>query len=102
MDLLSLLPSDREAAASVSDPEVAIEDTLWVDRYRPRQFTDLMGNERVARETMTWVKQWDWCVFGKTKGKKRPRDDDEAFDAADEYRRPREKVNHWVPQPVLS
>ncbi|KAJ7827471.1 hypothetical protein B0H14DRAFT_2814415 [Mycena olivaceomarginata] len=80
------------AAASVSDPEVAIEDTLWVDRYRPRQFTDLMGNERVARETMTWVKQWDWCVFGKTKGKKRPRDDDEAFDAADEYRRPREKL----------
>ncbi|KAJ7047115.1 P-loop containing nucleoside triphosphate hydrolase protein [Mycena alexandri] len=87
-----LQQSDREAAASASDPEIPIEDTLWVDRYRPRQFTDLMGNERVARETMTWVKQWDWCVFGNTKGKKRPRDDDEAFDAADEYHRPREKL----------
>ncbi|KAJ6597213.1 P-loop containing nucleoside triphosphate hydrolase protein [Mycena vulgaris] len=87
-----LQEADRQALASTSDPEEPIEDTLWVDRYRPRQFTDLMGNERVARETMTWVKQWDWCVFGKTKGKKRPRDDDEAFDAADEYHRPKEKL----------
>ncbi|KAF7363719.1 Chromosome transmission fidelity protein 18 [Mycena sanguinolenta] len=87
-----LQESDRQTAESTSDPEVLTEDTLWVDRYRPRQFTDLMGNERVARETMTWVKQWDWCVFGKAKGKKRPRDDDETFDATDEYRRPREKL----------
>ncbi|KAJ7709592.1 hypothetical protein B0H17DRAFT_1173775 [Mycena rosella] len=87
-----LQEADRQAAASASAPEESPEDTLWVDRYRPRQFTDLMGNERVARETMEWVKQWDWCVFGKTKGKKRPRDDDEAFDAADEYHRPREKL----------
>ncbi|KAJ6525742.1 P-loop containing nucleoside triphosphate hydrolase protein [Mycena capillaripes] len=87
-----LQEADRQPVVATSDPEIPIEDTLWVDRYRPRQFTDLMGNERVARETMTWVKQWDWCVFGKTKGKKRPRDDDEAFDAADEYRRPREKL----------
>ncbi|KAJ7744945.1 P-loop containing nucleoside triphosphate hydrolase protein [Mycena maculata] len=87
-----LQDADRQPVAFTSDPEQAIEDTLWVDRYRPRQFTDLMGNERVARETMTWVKQWDWCVFGKTKGKKRPRDDDENFDAADEYHRPREKL----------
>jgi chromosome transmission fidelity protein 18 len=69
-----------------------VEDTLWVDRYRPRRFTDLMGNERVARETMTWVKQWDWCVFGSKKGKKRPRDGDENHDENDEYHRPREKV----------
>ncbi|KAJ7510162.1 P-loop containing nucleoside triphosphate hydrolase protein [Mycena galericulata] len=87
-----LQEADRQLVASTSDPDQLIEDTLWVDRYRPRQFTDLMGNERVARETMTWVKQWDWCVFGKTKGKKRPRDDDEAFDAEDEYHRPREKL----------
>ncbi|KAJ7685460.1 P-loop containing nucleoside triphosphate hydrolase protein [Mycena polygramma] len=85
-----LQEADRQPAAS--EPEIPVEDTLWVDRYRPRQFTDLMGNERVARETMTWVKQWDWCVFGKTRGKKRPRDDDESFDAADEYRRPKEKL----------
>ncbi|XP_006457848.1 hypothetical protein AGABI2DRAFT_63250, partial [Agaricus bisporus var. bisporus H97] len=68
------------------------EDTLWVDRYRPTCFTDLIGNDRVARETMAWVKQWDYCVFGKKKGKKRQRDEDENFNADDEYHRPREKM----------
>ena len=63
-----------------------------MDRYRPHRFTELLGNERVARETMAWVKQWDFCVFGKNKGKKRPRDDDENYNPDDEYHRPREKV----------
>ncbi|KAG6860581.1 hypothetical protein C0995_009630 [Termitomyces sp. Mi166 len=69
-----------------------VEDTLWVDRYRPQKFTELMGNERVARETMAWVKRWDWCVFGNKKGRKRPRAGDENFDEMDEYHRPREKL----------
>ncbi|KAG1891416.1 P-loop containing nucleoside triphosphate hydrolase protein [Suillus subluteus] len=68
------------------------EDTLWVDRYRPRKFTELLGNERVARETMAWLKQWDWCVFGKKKSKKRMREDDENYNPDDEYHRPREKL----------
>ncbi|KAG1826875.1 uncharacterized protein BJ212DRAFT_1308982 [Suillus subaureus] len=68
------------------------EDTLWVDRYRPRKFTELLGNERVARETMAWLKQWDWCVFGKKKSKKRLLEDDENYNPDDEYHRPREKL----------
>ena len=39
---------------------------------------------------MAWVKQWDWCVFGKTRGKKRTIDDENVD--LDEYRRPQEKV----------
>ncbi|KAL1746335.1 P-loop containing nucleoside triphosphate hydrolase protein [Schizophyllum fasciatum] len=64
-------------------------ETLWVDRYRPTRFTELIGNERVARDVMAWVKQWDWCVFGHRKGKKRPREEQEG---ADEYHRPQEKL----------
>jgi len=83
-------------AATVSETNKSAnltpEDTLWVDRYRPRKFTELLGNERVARETMAWVKQWDWCVFGKRKTKKRQREDDENYNPDDEYHRPREKV----------
>ncbi|KAH7911420.1 hypothetical protein BJ138DRAFT_925875 [Hygrophoropsis aurantiaca] len=71
---------------------LAPEDTLWVDRYRPRRFTELLGNERVARETMMWVKQWDWCVFGKKRSKKRQREDDENYNPDDEYHRPKEKL----------
>jgi chromosome transmission fidelity protein 18 len=41
---------------------------------------------------MTWVKQWDWCVFGKKKGKKRMREGDENFNTEDAYHRPQQKV----------
>jgi chromosome transmission fidelity protein 18 len=67
-----------------------VDDTLWVDRYRPRRFTDLVGNEKVARDALAWVKQWDYCVFGKTRGKKRNRDDENTNQ--DKYRRPQERV----------
>jgi len=73
------------------------DDTLWVDRYRPNCFADLLGNDRVAREIMTWVKQWDWCVFGRKKSKKRPRESDENFTTEDEYHRPPQKVRIVVP-----
>ncbi|GLB34690.1 putative holliday junction DNA helicase ruvB N-terminus [Lyophyllum shimeji] len=82
---------DRHSATAVTSREV-VEDTLWVDRYRPQKFTELMGNERIARETMAWVKQWDWCVFGSKKGKKRPTSGDENYNEKDEYHRPREKI----------
>jgi chromosome transmission fidelity protein 18 len=52
-----------------------------------------MGNERVARDALSWLKQWDRCVFGKTNGKKRKRDGNEN-EVQDPYNRPREKVRH--------
>jgi hypothetical protein len=71
-----------------------VEDELWVDRHRPTHFTDLTGNERVAREVMTWLKKWDWCVFGRRKSRKHnhPGRLDENAYPEDEYHRPPEKV----------
>ena len=74
-----------------SDPK---RNALWVDRYRPKRYLDLLGDDRVHREVMSWVKEWDYCVFGKTKGKKRARDEENM----DEFRRPREKVGSAVDQ----
>ncbi|KAF8512266.1 P-loop containing nucleoside triphosphate hydrolase protein [Gautieria morchelliformis] len=72
------------------------EDKLWVDRYRPQRFLDLLGDERVHRETLSWVKEWDFCVFGrrKPKGKQRGIADDSEpqYGPEDEYRRPRERI----------
>ncbi|KAG1778460.1 P-loop containing nucleoside triphosphate hydrolase protein [Suillus placidus] len=84
--------SKATSRASESHKPPVPEETLWVDRYRPRKFTELLGNERVARETMAWLKQWDWCVFGKKKSKKRLWEDDENYNPDDEYHRPREKL----------
>jgi len=92
-----------ELAVSASDPSgdtphapenvpssSKVHDKLWVDRYRPQQYTDLLGDDRVHREVMAWVKEWDYCVFGKSKGKQKMTEDGQYFD---EYRRPQEKVN---------
>lgn len=87
-------PSENARYALKSDSPSSSEayDDLWVDRYRPQQYTDLLGDDRVHREVMAWVKEWDYCVFGKSKGKQKMTEDGQHFD---EYRRPREKVNRF-------
>ncbi|KAF8590060.1 P-loop containing nucleoside triphosphate hydrolase protein [Ramaria rubella] len=85
---------DRAQAVSHLHSKVA-EDKLWVDRYRPQRFLDLLGDERVHRETLSWVKEWDFCVFGKRKPKGKQRSAVEGAEGAnyeDEYHRPRERI----------
>ncbi|KAH9981098.1 P-loop containing nucleoside triphosphate hydrolase protein [Lactifluus volemus] len=66
------------------------EETLWVDRYRPKRFTDLLGDERVHRDVLAWVKQWDFACL--VRGKKRARDDESFAGLEDELCRPQEKI----------
>lgn len=68
---------------------------MWVDRYRPQKFVDLAGDERVNRETLSWVKEWDQCVFKTRKRKNKRKREDEEFDPkarVDPFGRPKEKV----------
>ncbi|KAK4688524.1 chromosome transmission fidelity protein 18, partial [Tremellales sp. Uapishka_1] len=65
--------------------------SMWVDKYRPKKFSDLLGEERVHREVMSWLKEWDRCVFKRAiPGKKRKADDGEGF--YDALGRPKEKI----------
>lgn len=38
---------------------------LWVDKYSPKMFVDLVGDAKLNRDILTWVKHWDYCVFKK-------------------------------------
>ncbi|KAI8853259.1 P-loop containing nucleoside triphosphate hydrolase protein [Chytridium lagenaria] len=49
----------QEVAAHPGSP------SLWVDKYSPKMYIDLVGDERVNREVLSWVKHWDFCVFKK-------------------------------------
>ncbi|KAJ1667071.1 Chromosome transmission fidelity protein 18 [Coemansia sp. RSA 1813] len=41
--------------------------SLWVDKYRAQSFLDLVSDERTNRAVMQWLKEWDYCVFGREK-----------------------------------
>lgn len=36
---------------------------LWLDKYRPQGFIDLLSDERTNREVLAWIKKWDPYVF---------------------------------------
>ncbi|KAI0823557.1 P-loop containing nucleoside triphosphate hydrolase protein [Trametes gibbosa] len=67
--------------------------SLWVDLYKPNRFTELLGDDRVHREVLSWIKEWDFCVHGKgtARGKKRARGDEDG-ENLDQWRRPKEKL----------
>ena len=97
MDELAVSASDPSISAQSSSESVSassskVHGDLWVDRYRPQQYTDLLGDDRVHREVMAWVKEWDYCVFGKSKGKQKMTEDGQRLDG---YRRPQERVG-WI------
>ncbi len=40
------------------------EETLWVDKYAPRSFLELLSDEAINRAVVKWLKSWDATVFG--------------------------------------
>ncbi|BEJ10866.1 hypothetical protein CspHIS471_0102880 [Cutaneotrichosporon sp. HIS471] len=69
-----------------------IKKGLWVDKYRPNKFSDLLGEDRVHRDVMTWLKEWDRCVFKRAAPKKRKIDEDTNTFYHDPLGRPRERI----------
>ncbi|CAG8480683.1 7964_t:CDS:10 [Ambispora leptoticha] len=72
--LISKIEKDKVANSELSQAnltnskfpaKVEAETKLWVDKYRPKRYIDLLGDEKANREIIRWIKQWDYCVFGK-------------------------------------
>lgn len=66
----------------------AADSRMWVDKYRPRAFTDLLGDDRLHRDVLRWVKAWDPCVFGCDAPRARRVDER----VPDKFGRPHERV----------
>ncbi|QHO12089.1 3-ketoacyl-CoA thiolase 1, peroxisomal [Arachis hypogaea] len=43
---------------------IYLQEQLWVDKYAPKSFTELLSDEQTNREVLLWLKQWDSAVFG--------------------------------------
>ncbi|NXV00109.1 CTF18 protein, partial [Cettia cetti] len=71
---------DSEASAESPDPSVdtdaaAEEESashcLWVDKFTPRRYMELLSDDYTNRCLLKWLKLWDTVVFGKDKAAKR-------------------------------
>uniref|UniRef100_UPI00398F3003 chromosome transmission fidelity protein 18 homolog isoform X2 n=1 Tax=Pristiophorus japonicus TaxID=55135 RepID=UPI00398F3003 len=59
----------KEEAAAEDDDAVDefSSSTLWVDRFTPRQYTQLLSDDYTNRCLLKWLKLWDMVVFGREK-----------------------------------
>ena len=50
---------------------------LWVEKFKPRCYTDLLSDNGTNRTLLMWLKLWDKLVFGKErKVKKAPTEEE--------------------------
>lgn len=42
-----------------------INNELWVDKYQPRSYLELLSDETVNRQFLHWLKLWDKLVFNR-------------------------------------
>lgn len=41
------------------------ESQLWTDKYLPKNYYELLSDDKINREVLTWLKTWDPIVFKK-------------------------------------
>ncbi|XP_059632203.1 uncharacterized protein LOC132274873 [Cornus florida] len=62
---MKTLQASVEGQSDVILPEAPVgNEKLWVDKYAPNSFMELLSDEQTNREVLLWLKQWDSCVFG--------------------------------------
>ncbi|WRT65827.1 uncharacterized protein IL334_002777 [Kwoniella shivajii] len=84
---------ERRQAERTTLSSVSKSSVMWVDKYRPKKFSDLLGEDRVHREVMNWLKEWDKCVFKRIiPGKKRKVESENENFVVDYLGRPRERI----------
>ena len=81
IDVHALVDQSKTLLDAATEPATLVEETvvpsveydtraqlrarthLWTEKYRPRKFIDLIGDERTHRSVLRWLKAWDPIVF---------------------------------------
>ena len=76
---LNLKQSVTSNSVSVTNDEQSVDETnpkiisdsnnndnlLWVEKFRPRNFLELLSDDGTNRTLLRWLKLWDKVVFNK-------------------------------------
>ncbi|XP_054012649.1 chromosome transmission fidelity protein 18 homolog [Hylaeus anthracinus] len=65
-----MIQNGKRASRENSDPSAPelVQNNvgeLWVDKYRPRSYLELLSDESVNRNLLHWIKLWDKVVFNR-------------------------------------
>ncbi|KAH8369033.1 hypothetical protein KR200_004514 [Drosophila serrata] len=71
-------PASETDITLVSATDHTETGRLWVDKYKPRKYIDLLSDEMTNRSLLYWLKMWDKVVFGKAFHSKQQQEQAEA------------------------
>uniref|UniRef100_A0A8B9QMG7 Chromosome transmission fidelity protein 18 homolog n=1 Tax=Apteryx owenii TaxID=8824 RepID=A0A8B9QMG7_APTOW len=92
-------PKPSEDAEMADDEEESALHCLWVDRFTPRRYTELLSDDYTNRCLLKWLKLWDTVVFGKEKPVKKAKPSTEAHPP---LKQPKEQQNKWKSKAQLT
>ncbi|NWV11882.1 CTF18 protein, partial [Ptilonorhynchus violaceus] len=75
-----------------ADEEESASHCLWVDKFTPRRYMELLSDDYTNRCLLKWLKLWDTVVFGKDKAVKKPKPSTAAHPP---FSHPKEHPNKW-------
>lgn len=101
--------SETDDSGCESMDEENSRKCLWVEKFKPKSYLELLSDDGTNRILLKWLKLWDQVVFGKVKKAKvrKPKEEDkndkfgkwkkfsnvpEVQEELDEYHRPTQKV----------
>ena len=56
--------SDEQSTSHEANHSLITKSKLWVDKYAPKLYTELLSDDGVNRKLLKWLKLWDTVVFG--------------------------------------
>ncbi|NXI72017.1 CTF18 protein, partial [Anseranas semipalmata] len=85
--------------AEAADEEESTLHCLWVDKFTPRRYMELLSDDYTNRCLLKWLKLWDTVVFGREKPVKRAKSSAEAHPP---FRQSKEQQNKWKTKAQLT
>ena len=67
----------RETAPLVTDGQESAQTELWVEKYKPRSYMELLSDDGTNRTLLMWLKLWDKLVFNKERKVKPKKEEDD-------------------------
>jgi len=71
--------SSQQLILNTHNTKQLVNDELWVDKYRPRSYLELLSDETVNRQYLHWLKLWDKIVFNRNINQIKPKKKQFAF-----------------------